>query len=106
MKLLTFPEQVHWTETREFNVMDDNGLEMTLRVIESPSGINVFVAKDDKMIMSEDQTLINWVENDLVVEEMRLEFEQREEKQIEKEHENNTYGDCTVVDNGESSTTN
>lgn len=106
MKLITFPEQVHWTETREFTIVNESNDEVKVRVIESPNGTNVFTELDNKWIMSEDEKLLNWIENDLVLEEMRLEFEQREETQIEKEHENTTYNDSAVVDNSESSTTN
>lgn len=102
MKLITFPEQVHWTETREFKVLNEQGQEQEIRIIESSNGTNVFTKKAGMWYQSDDTTLIDWVQNELETEELRLDFEQREQLQIKKENEKTAISDHVVVDNDES----
>jgi hypothetical protein len=87
MKLVTFPEQIHWTETREFTILDDQGQEQPIRIIESTNGINVFTKKAGIWYQSDDTKLIDWIHNELESEELRLDLEQREEYQLKKEAE-------------------
>lgn len=99
MKLLTFPEQIHWSETREFTVRDDQDQLIRMRVIESATGTSVFIQKDGVWHKTEEESIISWVENEMYDEEMRLDFEQREQKQIKKEDEETAITAHVVVDN-------
>jgi hypothetical protein len=90
MKLITFPEQVHWTDTREFSVLTDSGTEMKIKVTESPDGMTVYTEENSSWVLSEDKTIHDWIENELEVEQMRMIFEEREQDQIEKENQTET----------------
>ena len=87
-KLKTFPQVQWWTESRDFVIEDDSNSEIFVRVIESPDGTSVKVYNEDNKEWSDGSPeLMYWVEKELEVHEMQLDFETRERSLLEKENQ-------------------
>jgi hypothetical protein len=80
-KLKGKPEKVHWEETKQFNVVDENGVEYTLRVGDSWDRTEYFIWEDGNGGWNDlkNEELIEWISESLPNEEWSLEQELRKE---------------------------
>ena len=60
-KLVTEPEVVHWSETREFTITDDNWFEYRIRVTESSERTIYWTWTTEAWVEITSPTLLDWL---------------------------------------------
>ena len=97
-KLKAVPEVVYWQETKQFEAIDENGVEHTIRVTDSSKSMEHLIWNDDGGWEDlEDQEMLDWILEGMPQDEW--DFEQEVKKEFEpKMHE---FYDNYVKEKGE-----